>query len=198
MNEPKEILRIAVFASTAGSDLPALFAMDRNIYNYVFFLTDKPDCGARKKAQAAGVPDIFLDPAGKTRQQYDAEILRILRKENIDLAILVGWMRLLSPELVRASSGKMINVHPSLLPAFAGGMDTNVHEQVLATGMRETGATVHFVTEQTDAGPVLLQKSCPILDDDTPETLKKRVQKLEQQMLPEAIEMFRLGKSRVL
>jgi len=193
----KEKIRIAVLASTSGSDLPALFAMDKNHYEFVFLLTNKAEAGARDKAHRYGVPDIFLDPNGKTREEYDREILDLLEKEKIDLVVLVGWMRLLSPLLVQKYAGRMINVHPSLLPAYGGGMDINVHEAVLKAGEKKTGATVHFVTEDPDAGPIILQRSCGIASEETVESLKLKVQKLEQEMLPEVIEMFRLGKLKV-
>lgn len=198
MTAPKESLRIAILCSTSGSDLPAIFAMNSQHYDFRFLLTNKEDCGARKKAQQYGIPDIFLDAAGKTREQYDREILELLKKEKIDLVLLVGWMRILSPILVEAYAHKIMNVHPSLLPLFAGGMDTNVHEAVLASGISETGATIHFVTEEADAGPIILQKSCPISPDETPESLKAKVQKLEQEMFPQAIELYRLGRLQVL
>jgi len=190
----KAKLRIAVLASTSGSDLPAVFSMDREHYEFVFLLTNKADCGAREKARQFGVSDIFLDPKGLTREAYDTQILELLEKEQIDLVLLIGWMRLLSPELVQAYFGRMLNVHPSLLPAFAGGMDLDVHAEVLASGVKETGATVHFVTEEADAGPILLQESCSIMPEDTPETLKAKVQKIEQGLLQKALELFHLEK----
>ncbi|MBI5414797.1 phosphoribosylglycinamide formyltransferase [Candidatus Peregrinibacteria bacterium] len=194
MTKAKDKLRIAILASTSGSDLPAIFAMDRNHYNFVFLLTNKEHAPCREKAENANVPDIFLDATGKSREEYDEEILQLLEKEKIDLVILVGWMRILSSKLVRAYLGRMINVHPSLLPAFPGGMDTNVHEEVLKAGIKKTGVTIHFVTENLDEGPIILQKSCSVDANETVDSLKAKVQKLEQEMFPEVIRMFRMGK----
>ncbi len=194
MNKSKDKLRIAVLASTSGTDLPAIFSMDPHNYKFVFLLTNKKHATCRQKAQKFKIPDIFLSAKNKEREEYDSEILNLLQEKKIDLVILVGWMRLLSKKFVDAYQNKIMNVHPSLLPAFAGGMDTNVHKEVLKSGVTTTGATIHFVTEEPDAGPIILQKECKVLPDDTPESLKERVQKLEQEMFPEAIEMFRLGK----
>ncbi len=193
----KEKLRIAVLASTSGSDLPAVFAMDKERFHFVCLITNKSACGAREKAKSAGVPDIYLDSAGKTREEYDEEILRLLRENSIGLVLLIGWMRILSKKLVDEYFGKMMNVHPSLLPAFGGGMDLNVHEEVLKSGVKITGATIHFVTEEADSGPIILQKTCEVADDDTSDTLKAKVQKLEQEMFPEAIRLFADGKIEI-
>ena len=194
MPQSKDKLRVAVLASTSGSDLPAIFSMNPEHYEFVFLLTNNAKAGARDKAKQFGVPDIVLKPTGKSREQYGAEILKLLNLEKIDLVLLVGWMRLLSKELVEKYYGRMMNVHPSLLPAFGGGMDMNVHEEVLKAGVKETGATIHFVTEEADAGPILMQRSCTVDPDETVESLKEKVQKLEQEMFPEVIEKFRLGK----
>lgn len=179
-------MHIAVLASTNGTDLPALFESQSDSLEF-FLITNKPNCGAIAKAQNYGVPYRFLDSAGLSREEYDQKVLQELQRFGAEYIFLIGYMRILSPVLINAYSQKILNIHPSLLPKFAGGMDSDVHAQVLRSGERETGATLHFVTEAVDEGPIFLQKSCPVLPDDTPETLKERVQILEQQMLRDAL-----------
>ena len=115
----------------------------------------------------------------------------ILESKKIDLILLVGFMRILSSSFVDIWGGKILNVHPSLLPKYAGGMNSDVHESVLAAGDKETGCTVHLVTKEVDGGPILIQKSCPVLESDTVETLKERVQKLEGEAFIEVINNWR-------
>ena len=110
-----------------------------------------------------------------------------LSNYQIDLILLIGWMRILSPVLVKSYKNKIINVHPSLLPKFAGGMDTNVHKEVLDAGETETGCTIHYVDETVDGGEIILQKKCIIEPYDTPDTLKAKVQKLEGEAFVEVI-----------
>ena len=111
-------------------------------------------------------------------------------QHNADLVLLVGFMRILSAEFCRKWQDRILNVHPSLLPKYAGGMDTNVHEEVLRNGDMETGCTIHFVTEEVDAGPILIQKKCAVGGGDTVESLKTKVQELEGMAFIEAIEMI--------
>lgn len=186
-------MNIAVFASTRGTDfqaiIDALEAGNLPGVDLKFLLTNKKDCGAVEKAKKHGIKVVFVDPKGKTREEYDRELVAICLREKIDLICLVGWMRILSPIFVRAFGGKIINVHPSLLPKYPG-MDLDVHAEVLRNKEKETGMTIHFVTEDVDSGPILIQKSIPVLPDDTPESLKGRVQELERKYYPEAIRML--------
>ncbi len=195
----KEFMNIAVFASTNGTDFQAILEeYERGKLPGVkicFLLTNKKDCGAVAKAENHGVPVIFVDPRDKKRGEYDEEISRICLEYGVDLICLVGWMRILSPRFVRAFKNRIINVHPSLLPKYPG-MDLDVHAEVLKNKEKETGMTIHFVTEQVDEGPILIQKSLPVLADDTPESLKARVQTLEKIWYPEAIRMLAAGKKQ--
>ena len=193
-------MNIAVFASTRGTDFQAIIdEMEAGRLpgvNLRFLLTNKADCGALEKAKKHSIPVFFVDPKGKDRQDYDDEVALICEKEKIDLICLVGWMRILSRAFVARFPGRIINVHPSLLPKYKGGMDVNVHEEVLKNGEKETGMTIHIVTEEVDEGPILVQKSIPVLPEDTAESLKTRVQELEKQWYPEAIRMMqrKIGK----
>lgn len=179
---------IAVFASTSGSDLPALFEAGQKIGKKFILITNQEKCLARQKAKNFSVPDIFIDPAGLSREQYDQKALETLELNNIEFIFLVGYMRIISPILTTPYENKMLNIHPSLLPAFAGGMDTDVHTEVINSGVEKTGATLHYVTDEVDGGKIFSQKSCTVEKNDTPETLKKKVQELEMQMLAEAVQ----------
>ena len=124
----------------------------------------------------------------------DQKISDILKKYQVDLVVLIGYMKILSAGFIDVWRERVINVHPSLLPAFAGGMDQNVHQAVLNAGIKETGCTVHFVTEKVDEGPILLQKKCRVLPEDTVDSLKARVQVLEAVALIELIHSMPLKK----
>jgi phosphoribosylglycinamide formyltransferase-1 len=115
----------------------------------------------------------------------------VLNTHGVDLVLLIGFMRILSPQFCRVWQNKLLNVHPSLLPKYAGGMDTNVHEEVLKNGDAETGCTIHFVTEEVDGGPILIQKKCPIFSNDNVDTLKVKVQALEGLAFVEAINIVK-------
>ena len=115
----------------------------------------------------------------------------ILKQKEVDLILLIGFMRILSSSFVNKWRGKVVNVHPSLLPKYAGGMNNSVHEQVLLNKDSETGCTIHLVTPEVDEGPILLQRSCPVFEGDSVESLKKRVQKLEGEAFVEVIKNWR-------
>jgi phosphoribosylglycinamide formyltransferase-1 len=136
------------------------------------------------------VPAVFISHKDKSRETFDAEMTAILKSHNVELVLLIGFMRILSTEFCQEWRDKLLNVHPSLLPKYAGGMDTNVHEEVLKNGETETGCTIHFVTDDVDGGPILVQKKCNVDSDDTIETLKTKVQELEGQAFIEAIKMI--------
>jgi len=190
---------VAILASTNGTDFQAMIeARDRGEMEGISLaclVTNKADCGAVEKAKRAGIPVHFVDPAGKTRETYDREVLAVLESYAIDLIALVGYMRIIGGEMVERYKDRILNVHPSLLPKFAGGMDTDVHAEVLKAGEKETGMTIHIVTEEVDGGPIVLQKSIPVEPDDTPESLKTKVQALEKEWYPQAIQKMAKGKT---
>jgi formyltetrahydrofolate-dependent phosphoribosylglycinamide formyltransferase len=136
------------------------------------------------------VPAVFISHKGKSKEEFDAEITSLLKEHNVDLVLLIGFMRILSAEFCREWRDRLLNVHPSLLPKYAGGMDTNVHKDVLNNGETETGCTIHFVTDEVDGGPILIQKKCNVEPDETVETLKTKVQKLEGEAFIEAIQLI--------
>ncbi len=190
--------KIAVLASTNGTDFQAIVdeiqAGTLKNVEIVGLFTNRAKCGAVAKAEKAGIPVFAFKAKGKSREIFDTEMIEKLKELKVDLVVLVGYMRILSDKFVQAFPNQIINVHPSLLPKFAGGMDSNVHEEVLKSGEKETGMTIHLVNEELDGGKILCQKSCPVLPDDTPETLKKRVQNLEKKWYPRVIQDFADGK----
>ena len=187
------MMRLGVLGSTKGTDLQAILdaihndALDATV---VVVVSNRENSYILERARDHNVPDVFVSHTGKTRDEFDREITAALLQHNADLVLLVGFMRILSAEFCRKWQDRILNVHPSLLPKYAGGMDTNVHEEVLRNGDMETGCTIHFVTEEVDAGPILIQKKCAVGGEDTVESLKTKVQELEGMAFIEAIEMI--------
>ncbi|PWY55708.1 phosphoribosylglycinamide formyltransferase [Legionella qingyii] len=187
------MIRIAVLGSTRGTNLNALVAgikHQRLSASIELVLSNKQDAPILEKAANFGIQSMFANPQGLSRMEFDAYLSGILKQHQIELVVLIGYMRILSAEFVSDWENKIINIHPSLLPAHAGLMNLDVHQAVLDAAEVETGCTVHFVTEQVDAGPIILQKKCPVLAGDTPERLKARVQELEGLALVEAIQII--------
>ena len=187
-------MRLAVIGSTNGTDLvPIVSAINsgRLLASVEVIISNNELSGILKKAGAYGIENHFVCHKNKKRSVFDMEMSQILENKKVDLILLIGFMRILSPEFVGRWDGKIINVHPSLLPKYAGGMNSSVHESVLAAGDKETGCTIHLVTKEVDGGPILIQKSCPVLHNDTAETLKERVQKLEGEAFIEVIKNWR-------
>ena len=193
-------VNIAVLGSTRGTDLDAVISSiksGRINAKISIVISNKHDAVILEKAATHRIETLFLNPKGKSREEYDTEIITILESKNIGLVLLIGYMRILSNKFIEAFRNRIINVHPSLLPAFAGGMDKNVHQAVLEHGAKLTGCTVHFVGEETDSGPIILQKTVEVSDDDTADSLKKKVQKAEQEILPKAVKLFVEGKLKI-
>jgi phosphoribosylglycinamide formyltransferase-1 len=187
------VIRLGVLGSTRGSNLSALTdAIKRKKLHASIevVISNKPDALILERAREQRLRAQFIDSSELSREEYDRRVSAALHAYQVELIVLIGYMRILSAEFVREWQGKIINVHPSLLPAFAGKMDLDVHAAVLAAGVSETGCTVHHVTEEVDAGPIVLQKRCEVLSDDTAETLKARVQQLEGEALIEAIGLY--------
>lgn len=186
-------LHLAVLGSTRGTDLQAIIdAIESKTLNaeIVIVVSNKPDAYILERAKNHGLNTILIESKGKERAAYDQEILEELKKYPVDLVLLIGYLRILSPHFVAAYKDRILNVHPSLLPAFAGGMDMNVHEAVIKAGVKETGCTVHLVDEGVDTGKILVQKRCAVEPTDTAETLKTKVQKLEGEALIETIKQL--------
>lgn len=192
-------MRIAVLASTKGTDLQAIIdeiKAGRLKAELACVVSNVKNCYALERAHAQGFKTHFVDPKEKSRVEFDREMVKILEAEKIDLVVLVGYMRILTPYFIGKFRRRIINVHPALIPKYCGKdfFGNNVHEAVLKSGDKETGMTIHFVEEGVDTGPIILQKTCPVLPDDTAEILKERVQNLEKEWYPKVIQMFVEGK----
>lgn len=193
-------LRIGVLASTRGTDLQAIMdEIEGGKLNAEIsvVISDKEDAYALERARRHGVDAVFMDPKGKTRAEYDEEIMKILDERRVDVIALIGYMRLLGPEFVHRYENRIMNVHPSLLPAFAGGMDRNVHQTILDHGVKVTGCTIHFVDEGADTGPIILQEAVKVEEDDDVDSLRAKVQSAEKRLFPEALRLFGEGRLTV-
>jgi phosphoribosylglycinamide formyltransferase-1 len=179
-------LALGVLASGKGSNLRNL--VDRG-YRVVAVATNRPSCGAAAFARERGLAlGEFSQRGFASREERDAAMLDWLRGRGVELIVNAGYDRILSRAFVATYADRIVNVHPSLLPAFAGGMDAV--ERALAAGVEVTGCTVHVVTDEVDAGPILLQAAVPVLPGDTVERLRARIQAEEHRILPEAIELI--------
>ena len=184
------MIKLGVLGSTNGTDLQAIFEAEKTTklnakVNVV--ISNKENAYILKRAENHGIPAVFINHKNKKREDFDSEISAELKKNDIDLILLIGFMRILSDEFCKAWQGKILNVHPSLLPKYSGGMDMNIHDEVIANGDKESGCTIHFVTEELDNGPILIQKKCKVINGETAETLKTKVQQLEGLAFVEAI-----------
>jgi phosphoribosylglycinamide formyltransferase-1 len=188
------MIKMAVLGSTNGTDLRAIIAaiskgeLDAEVS---VVISNRKSAYILERARNYDVPAIFISHKEKAREEFDAEMTTVLNRHGVDLVLLIGFMRILSSEFCRVWQNKLLNVHPSLLPKYAGGMDTDIHEEVLKNGDTETGCTIHFVTEEVDGGPILIQKKCPIFRNDNVDTLKVKVQALEGLAFVEAINIVK-------
>ena len=184
------MIRLGVLGSTRGTDLQVILESVKAkkinaIVNVV--ISNKKNAYILKRGQNHGLPSIFINHKDKKRESFDSELTSTLEKYNVEYILLIGFMRILSSTFCKRWRHKIINVHPSLLPKYSGGMDMNIHEQVIKNGDKESGCTIHFVTEELDKGPILIQKKCKVNTNETPETLKVKVQELEGIAFIEAI-----------
>lgn len=199
------MLNIAVFVSGGGTNLQALIdAQSRGeLQNgkITFVLASNSGAYALKRAEKAGIESAVVSRKEyDSKEAYDIAVLKELENRNIDLIVLAGFLSILGSELVEKYRNKIINIHPSLIPLFCGDgfYGLKVHEAVLASGMKVTGATAHFVNEITDGGAIIMQKAVPIEQGDTPEILQYRVMRLaEWEILPKAVSLFCMGKIKI-
>lgn len=191
-------IRLGVLVSGRGSNLQAIIDASeaRRIDAAVaIVMSDVPDAYALERARRHGIETAFVDPKGfDTREGFDAAVIDLLRKREIDLVCLAGFMRILSPHFVSEFRNRIMNIHPALLPAFPG---LHVQRKALRHGAKLSGCTVHFVDEGTDTGPIIIQAVVPILDDDTEESLSARILAYEHQIYPRAIQLFAEGRLEV-
>lgn len=186
-------MRLGVAVSGAGSNLRNL--VDRG-FEVVAVATNRPECGGAALARERGIPLAELPQKNfASARDRDAAMRDFFEDRGVELVVDAGYDRIHSEAFVQAFRDRIVNVHPSLLPEFGGGMDAI--EQALRAGAKTTGATVHVVTSDLDAGPILIQEAVAVLEDDTPETLRQRVHEAEHRILPQAIRLMeaRLAKS---
>jgi formyltetrahydrofolate-dependent phosphoribosylglycinamide formyltransferase len=181
--------RVAVLISGRGTNLQALMDAKQDAYEVVLVVSNVAGAEGLERARRAGVEALAIDHKtfGKDRQAFERALDTALRARNIDIVALAGFMRVLTPFFVSAWKGRLVNIHPSLLPKYPG---TNTHERVLAAGDAEHGVTVHLVVEEVDAGKILGQARLRVEPGDTPETLAARVLTLEHELYPRCLADF--------
>ncbi len=187
------MIKLGVLGSTKGTDLePIIKAINQKTLKakVCVVVSNKPKAYILKRAKYNNIPSYYISTKNKSRTNFDSELTRTLTKYSVDLVLLIGFMRILSSSFCKKWNKKIINVHPSLLPRYAGGMDTDVHKEVIKNKDKTTGCTIHFVTENLDAGPILIQKKCQVKKEDSINSLKRKVQKLEGEAFIEAIQML--------
>lgn len=184
-------LKLAILGSTRGTSMQAIIdainqqQVDAQIE---LVLSNKADAPILARAQAQQLNAVFI--AAPNRQEFETELSVLLQAHEIDLLLLIGFMRILSLDFVQQWANKVLNVHPSLLPQFAGLNDRAVHQAVLASGQRYSGCTVHYVTAEVDKGPILMQQQCLVAPNESVDSLKAKVQALEGKALIAAIRCF--------
>jgi phosphoribosylglycinamide formyltransferase 1 len=186
---------VAVLASGSGTNLQALLAEPVVGPRIGLVVSDRAGAGALRQAATRGVAGVHLDPRDHaSRQDHDAALVALLRDRGAEVVCLAGYMRILTPHVVRAFWGRMLNVHPSLLPAFPGA---HAVRDALAWGVKMTGATVHFVDEEVDHGPIVLQEAVPVLEGDDEASLHARIQQAEYRIYPAAVRSLLEGRLRL-
>ena len=195
-------IRIGALASGGGTNLQAIIdSCERGEIDgdVVVVISNIPEAYALERARKHGIDAFAFPHKGVTREQHEADIVECLEQHKVDLVVLAGYLRMLTPFMINKYLGRMMNTHPALLPSFGGeGMHgLNVHQAVLDCGCKVSGCSIHFVTVDVDGGQIILQKALPVLEDDTAETLQERVLKEEHRLLPRAIQLFAQGKLKI-
>jgi len=191
--------RIAVLVSGSGTDLQSIIdgcedgTIDGRI---VVVISDSEDAYALTRAGNHGIEGRYVSRKGLKRAEHEDAVSEVIDSFDVDLIVLAGYIRILTPGFISRFSGRMINIHPALLPLFGGrGMyGMHVHKAVLESGMKVSGCSVHYVDEYVDGGPIIAQRTVPIAEDDTPETLQARILEEEHRLLPEVVGLIAAGK----
>lgn len=191
--------RVAILISGRGSNMAALIEAARQTdfpAEVAVVISNRADAGGLTRAEASGIPTVTIEskPFGKDRAAFEAVLQAALDQHRVELICLGGFMRLFTAEFVQRWYGRMLNIHPSLLPSFPG---LDPQGQALRAGVKISGATVHFVIPETDAGPILMQGAVAVADDDTPETLAQRILGIEHRIYPEALRLLAGGAVRL-
>jgi len=188
-------MKIGILISGRGSNMVALVdavaSGEIPDSTVAIVISDQPDAAGLPKAEELGVETLVIEKNGRKRAEHDAEIIAALKERDVEFVCLAGYMRLLSPDFVRAFPNRIVNIHPSLLPSFPG---LDVQQQAIDHGVKISGCTVHFVNEDLDAGPIILQRVVEVKDDDTADTLSERILEQEHRAYVEAIRRIVSGR----
>src|SRR5712692_1558357 len=192
-------IKVGVLASGRGTDFQSLVDARKRgdlDVDLAVLLCNVPGAAVLDRAKAANVPAVVVDhrPFGKDREGFEREVVKLLQDKRVDLVVLAGFMRLVSASFIREFPNRIINIHPSLLPAFPGA---HAHRDAIAAGVKVSGCTIHFVDASVDGGPIILQKAVPVLEDDTEDSLAARILEQEHVLLPLAVKLFSEGRLRV-
>ncbi|MDD4457337.1 MAG: phosphoribosylglycinamide formyltransferase [Syntrophotalea acetylenica] len=191
-------LRLGVLASGGGTNLQAIIDRCREgklAAEVVLVLSNKPQAGALQRARSCGIPAVVVDPRHcPDREAFDRRMVDALRQAEVDLVILAGFMRILTPVFLSAFPQRIMNIHPGLLPAFPG---IDAQRQALEYGVKLAGCTVHFVDPGVDTGPIIIQAAVPVLDDDDESSLARRILEQEHRIYPRAIQLYAEGRLRI-
>lgn len=189
--------KIGVLVSGGGTNLQAVIdRVHHKSGEIAVVIGNNAEAYGLTRAQNSGIPTaVVLEKDFEDYDAFNAEIIRTLKDKGVELVVLAGYMKIITPAFVEAYPNKIVNIHPALIPSFCGEgyYGLHVHEAVIDYGVKVTGATVHFVNEEADAGPIIAQKTVEVGDDDTPESIQKKVLEIEHTLLPWVVEQYCLG-----
>jgi phosphoribosylglycinamide formyltransferase-1 len=192
------MLNLGVLVSGKGSDLQSIIDSIESGYlteaKIVVVISNKADAFALERARRYDIPAIFIEFRKRPRLDFDKDMIEVLKKYKVDLVVMAGFMRLVTQEFVSTFKGRIINIHPALLPSFPG---THGHRDALNWGVKVSGCTIHFLDEQMDHGPIIMQHAVEVMEDDTEETLSQRILVHEHNLLPLAIKLYARGSLEV-
>ncbi len=195
---PTHSFKLGVLVSGRGSNLQSILNQIEEgtvPAEVAVILSNKENAPALERGRQSGIKSLFVNPKDFTnRADYDSALVGILKEHGVDLICLAGYMRILNADFIRTFAGKIINIHPSLLPAFPG---LNVHQQAIDHGVKFSGCTVHFVEEEVDSGPIILQAVVPVEKDDSAESLADRILQEEHKIYPEAVRLLAENRIRI-
>lgn len=190
--------KIAVFASGGGTDFQSVIdANEKEKFCVISYLVaSKPQIGAIDRAKKHGISTLVFDKENETQDAFYNRVEKTLKADGVELIVLAGWLKVIPESFIQAFEDKIINIHPSLIPAFCGMgyYGLKVHQAAIEYGVKVSGATVHFVSAEVDGGAIIMQRAVPVLDDDTPERLQQRILEQEHQILPLCVKKFCQGK----
>ena len=191
------MVAVGVLISGSGTNLQALLdgcSSPDSPARIAVVISNRKNAYGLERARNAGVPAMWIPHRNRTRQDFEQDVLTVLQEHNVSWVMLAGFMRVLTPTFLTAYPDRVLNIHPSLLPSFPG---INAQQQALEAGVKVTGATVHFVDSGMDTGPIVLQGSVPVLDDDSIDVLRERILSVEHQIFPQALRLAVTGKLRI-